>query len=568
MPGACLFPVYFKLIRVLINLAINVLMLALPTIEKRMRRFERHQKAVQEAGELFNRISFARTLFVPRAMGILSAQSYLLSSVASSTSPSLTNLHTRLTSPQLNNKSARLSPATSPFSKNEIMRRKSMGLGWVDSPLTREMRRQSQNPSAIASTTHALSSVCFSAVAAASVSENEATPRRCRFSSFTETKEYDVDYDESDKPNQGAEEYEEEEVIEEVDEDEDESGTDEFFEDDDFSIHEKDNRSTAKQLFSKVGSGIQNLTDAAVAAIGSRHRLSLAEPTIRRISQNRKLGINQSTPRNSFLGHSPSQALGFTSLFPLLASHESFRRSSDSASQTIRSKSTVGFNIRQTPSNLFGNSITIENDLRPFSTSLTTSPEASQTLTPRASPATLTSPLLLHRGSDAAKSSISATSNSYLTFSPCGRSLSARSSPRGSANISSEELVLSVANFGREDSLNIDDSLLASIVSPSDTTTTTIAAEISTPLTSPTQESVLTIQSNGHDLERKSSTIRRCRKTREKIWQQRANFFQSGNYATEPLIHSNSPLMLRRFVLDVDNDPQSTGASFKWLIVI
>lgn len=543
-------------------------MLALPTIQKRMRRFERHQKAVFEAGELFNRASFARTLFMPRAVGLLSAQSYLLSSVASSTPPTQSNFdHTQLISPKTNNKSSsRLSPIPSPlFLNNDTARRKSLAL--ISSPSPRKQQRrpsQNINPSIISSATHALSSACVSAVAAVSVSEspskNETIPRRCRFSSFAETKEYDVD-SEDDKRSQVMDEIEDE--TEDGDEDE-ESGSDEFFDDEDFSSEDRSNNfATAKQLFSKVGTGIQN----AAAAISSKHRLSLAEPNLRGFKPAvRKLGMNQaSSARNSFLGQSTPQALGLSSLMPLLASHESFRRCSDSVSQNVRSNSTAGIEARQIMPIAHEKPNKIQNNSRPFSTSPTVRPETWQTLTPRTSPAIFTSPthsasLMPHRESDTARSTISTTNNSYFSFSTCPSVNSLSISARSSINTSilNEELVLTVENFkSHEIKQQIKEEILASILSPTETTTTTIPGEPSTPLASPSKSPTnQNIQEDQLSLEQQNSTIRRSHSSREKIWEARAKFFR-----TE--IHSKSPLMLRRFVLDVENDPLSIQGAYE-----
>lgn len=537
-------------------------MLALPTIQKRMRLYGRHEKAIKEAGEkeFFSRSSFVRKLFNPRSVNLLSGQNYLLSSVSTSS--------TNLLSLNTNNRRSipRLPSAESPLFELETDRRKS--LAGLSSSLRKNQRETSQglSPSDISPSTHILSSACVSTVAAVAMSENslndEPTTRKCRFSSFAETKEYDIDSEEDKRDHLDEDEGEE-------DEQEDESGSDELFDEeclsDDRPTH---NLSAAKNLLSKVGSGI--LTIAAAASIGSRHRLSLAEPSIRRfVPPLRKFGIDQaSSARGSFLVQATPQTLGLSSLVPLLTSHESFRRCSDGISHTIRSKSTTVLGpSHQTQSPSFINDIS--NNLRPFSTSPTTRPDLWQTITPRASPAIFPSPtpssLMPCRESDAARSSLSTTSNSYFTFSTCGPSMSARSSLNTPAF--GEELVLDVTNF--KQSADEEGDPLVSVLSPTETATTIVPADTSTPLISPsksaTQESLSTLQGERpkNGVERQSSTIRRSQKHREKIWQARANFFRSGAYADEPVIHSKSPLMLRRFVLDVENDPlvqQATGA--------
>ncbi|KAI6218515.1 Dopamine D2-like receptor [Aphelenchoides fujianensis] len=497
--------------------AVNVLMLALPTIQKRMRRFDRHQRAVHEAGDHFGR---AFLLLPPTIGGGLSKSPPL----ATSNAPA---------------------PARSPLPiANSLL---------PTSPATANGRRRSSrmvSPVSLSSTTHALTSAIVAAAAPVADRESGEAPnsgRRCRFSSVDRVTEYEV---ESDEQHESVEsEYEDED-------EEDEAETSDEDEFDDFSSTDE-RPNSARTFMARVGCGIST----AVSAIGARPRLSLAEPTLRRFVPSRKLGVEQqptNSARGSFLGPSTTQTLGLSSLMPLLASHESFRRCSDTISQKMRSNSTAGCDsARSAPIALTGSTLRAENGrlhegsaaLRPFSTSPTANRPG--LLTPRTSPAFPSDSTPSEQEERRSPTEIFTFSNALSPTTTARSDLSFHTSV--TSPDPTDELILNVESIPHRPH---------AVLSPAATvatTTTTLGPNASSPLASPTTPPAPLSPAALLEAERPSSTVRRCRAHRERIWAARMKFFRSGDYAADPVLHERSPLMLRRFVLDANNDPPRTG---------
>ncbi|KAI6213135.1 Dopamine D2-like receptor [Aphelenchoides besseyi] len=505
--------------------AVNVLMLALPTIQQRMRRFDRHQRAVHEAGDTFGRAFLLQSIYVGFGGGKIKASN---SVPARSSVPAIS--------------SSTLMPI---------------------SPTNTRTRRASRaiSPSSITSATHALTSAFIDGSTPLAVGnsvgnvENGEVPtsgRKCRFANV-EVNEYEVETDSEDESLDS--EYSEEE--------DEELYTSE--EDDDFDL--LDHRpNSARTFMARVGCGITN----AVSVIGARPRLSLAEPSLKRFVPTRKFGVDQAprSARGSFLGQSTPQALGLSSLMPLLASHESFRRCSDTISQKIRSNSTVGCDTSRSAPTAPSSSFVAENGqlysgrsqglLRPFSTSPTSNRFALPSA-PRTSPAVLDPESIENLMDEEELKSPTEVFTYSATLSPSAtaRSELSFSSDRVEAN-RSDELILNVANIPNQTHFVLESkrSTQNSVLSPTTTTTTTLAATISTPLASPTTPPPLSPGEQSMVSERPSSTARRCRAHRERIWAARERFFRN---AVDPVLHDHSPLMLRRFVLDVSNDPPRNG---------
>ncbi|KAI6186322.1 Dopamine D2-like receptor [Aphelenchoides besseyi] len=505
--------------------AVNVLMLALPTIQQRMRRFDRHQRAVHEAGDSFGRAFLLQSIYVGLGGG---------KNKASNSVPARSSV-----------------PAISSSTLMPI------------SPTNTRTRRASRaiSPASITSATHALTSAFIDGstplVVGDSVSNNEngevpTSGRKCRFSNV-EVNEYEVEIDSED-----------ESLESEYSEDEDEElYTSE--EDDDFDL--LDHRpNSARTFMARVGCGITN----AVSVIGARPRLSLAEPSLKRFVPSRKFGVDQAprSARGSFLGQSTPQALGLSSLMPLLASHESFRRCSDTISQNIRSNSTAGCDTSRSAPTAPSSSFAAENGqlysgrsqglLRPFSTSPTSNRFALPSA-PRTSPAVLDPESIENLMEDEELKSPTEVFTFSATLSPSATARSELSFPsdRVEAN-RSDELILNVANIANQTQFVLDSkhSTQNFVLPPAATTTTTLGATTSTPLVSPTTPPPPSLDEQSMASERPSSTARRCRAHRERIWAARERFFRN---ATDPVLHDHSPLMLRRFVLDVSNDPPRNG---------
>lgn len=532
--------------------AVNVLLLALPTIQRRIRLYDRHARSIAEAGD--------RDLF--RALLLLPP------SISSTIGGSQSGITSRRTGSGATTVSGHEHASCVPGTQTSPSA--SASATWLPMPSSgpRRQRRATLSP---VGATHALGHAIV-AVTAAADTERPASARRCRFSSIDRVAEYDVESDVEDEPSPRSQslavEDEEELLTDEVTEEDEETSDDEDDLYDEFAMnHERPH--SARTLFARVGCGLSS----AVSAIGARPRLSLAEPSLRRFIPSRKSGIDQSmsaraSTRSSFMCQSTPQQLGLHSLMPLLAasSHESFRRCSDSISATIRSSNSTADTLRSAPAagcnhtaNGLINGADHSGRLRPFSTSPTARP-AALPLTPRPSFAVATNTI-----GNALQPSLNGASSP-----DCGLfSVSAVVTPRSScsschvgASVSPElvrernELILNVAHMAQATHSTFG--IQHDVVTPGARFTVTPVNENASAnmmsVNTRTAPFSSVCKSPVGSLRRQSSTIIRSREHRERIWAARARFFRDADY--------NSPLMLRRFVLDVANDTSATRRRF------
>ncbi|CAD5223535.1 unnamed protein product [Bursaphelenchus okinawaensis] len=335
--------------------AVNVLMLALPSMQQRMRRFERHRNALQQAGELFKVQAWMRPMGRRHKKGDLRHADAPSVDIASRAEPPTLSL-----------------PAQVPVKK---LSNRAMVPARVGSNRAPNLSSQSALMQMAEMSTNAVGVATLDPEAAS----QQHSIRRCRFAEEQSVKEYEVE---------DAYEHEENEE-EETDEDED-------TESDDSS---EEFHASAKNLFARVGCGVANmsrLTDAAISVIGARPRLSLAEPTLRKLLPPSKRPANiPDTPNRRKSGIpqletvevcSP-QTLGLASLMPLLATG-SLRRCSDSVSQMRTNSCRMASNQSLSP-NAFD---VKKHSLRPSSANMMGQTFGSP-MTPRATPTTsFTSP--------------------------------------------------------------------------------------------------------------------------------------------------------------------------------
>ncbi|CAD5232983.1 unnamed protein product [Bursaphelenchus xylophilus] len=323
--------------------AVNLLMLALPSMQRRMRRFERHRSALQQAGELFKVQAWMRPMV--RRHGAKKGGEHAKRAELPQPDPATRNPLPALTLAAPAKKLSTRAPSSVLSSQSALL----------------QMAEMSTNAVGVAT---------LDPEAAAT---QQQSVRRCRFADEQNVKEYEVE-----------EASEQEENEEEDESDEDESDSDDSM--DEF-------HASARNLFARVGCGVANmskLTDAAISVIGARPRLSLAEPTLRKLippsrrtlqtpetPNRRKSGIPQFEP----IEVCSPQTLGLASLMPLLATG-SLRRCSDSVSQMRTNSCRV-----PSPNQLSPNDIDLKRQaLRPSSANPLSPPSVGSTMTPRPTP--------------------------------------------------------------------------------------------------------------------------------------------------------------------------------------
>lgn len=532
-------------------------MLALPSMQRRMRRFERHRNALQEAGELFKVHAWARPI-VPRRRR--------------SNNPPAASPNRR--------------PSHSPSVVGGVT---AANLSSPRDASARQSARQSiiSSQSALIQMAEMTTNAVGVATLDPEAAVTEHALRRCRFAEVDRVKEYEVD--------DYIDTIEEEEEVDEEDEEEDESDTDESLD----NFH-----TSARNLFAKMGSGVANmsrLTDAAISVIGARPRLSLAEPTLRRLLPPSRRSPNtpdSPTKRKNGLSDygiqtvASPQTLGLHSLMPLLATG-SLRRSSDSVSQMRTSSCRMPTHL--SPTSLEAS----KSALRPASVS----PHPPQSpLTPRPSPVSCSprlSPSSPSPPNPSPVSSITLTDRpvvtEYTLSGPYDDSLQTETNvftsdelvnvPRPSQIFGNCEVSISEKQLAEENvsviiyPLKHDSSKSTELtevgsyydveakeqqviqLTNDNFASTSNETAMDTP-SSLADTSVDKINDSGMEL-----SARSAQKHREAIWEARMKFFHSG---PQPKLHSRSPLMLRRFVCDPENDysnmntPEGETKSSTW----